>query len=209
MELVVYHKIRKYHFWAVGVITLIMLVTSYISYQLLEQQKFDIHNVHLASSQRVLCQQMALYADQIRYHPKYNVSFSRDKLKSTAIEFLNNHKLLTSVKYNPYVSQEAYEIYAANKGQLDKQLIAFAENGLKLSDTNDTSHWQYTHSDIDQLLSGLERLVLQFERDASTRVTKAVEKELTLLFSGLSVLLLVYLFLLRPVKKYIVPPKKA
>lgn len=167
---------RKYR---LAIISIALLVTfSFLLLQaVLTTMADDASLINTAGKQRMLSQRVALYTEmmarELQEHDTVKV-----ELTKAILDLEQNHFALLkgdTPEQNNRLSAVTWQLYFSGMPSLHQQILDYigaAKNVIKVD--SDSYQGQFSHQEIDQLLSQLDNMVSTFEQEAETKLSRIV-----------------------------------
>ena len=185
--------LRSVFFIALTVMITVTTLSSVIAIKLIFEQEHDARNINISGMQRMLSQKIALHAEQIQGDDARQAEYARKRMFASAIRFLENHKLLTSLDSNPNLPDKIAQQYFAEQHNLDVLFRKFGNDALSYSNAADfQQNWEYNSQDIEQILLKLDFLVSLYEEAANENIGFIFFIELVIWLINLIIILSAY-----------------
>jgi len=174
------------------IVSLFIILSNYISTQMISSNKIYTKILIISSKQRVLSQQLILYG------ANYNSTHSsKDKLvlEDKIQEMKNEYKYLKTKIYTPKL-QSLYN-------QLDIDLKAYLDNFYKLLQTNDVKYRIQARKQSFKILKELDLVVDEYEKYAHSKLEQLEQYGIYLMLATLFIIVLSVVFVFIPASKII------
>lgn len=207
------NKLRKRYILALGIIAAILIISQGIIQFAIYTQSGDSRVINIAGRQRMLSQKITKYALEIQYNSnKINRVELANKLQETIDLWEKSHTGLqfgaSELALPVNKSEVARYMFAEIEGNFEiildsgKQLVRLVKNGE--SDRN--SYGVFLNRILENeptFLAGMDKIVFQFDLEASQRVAFVRIVEIVLFLFAILVLTLEALFIFLPAEKQI------
>lgn len=196
---------------ALTLIAALVSTSFWLIKEVLITQKMDSSIINKAGYQRMLSQKISLYA---LYHQKALESNRMDpviiqELYEAAKAMQENHQYLTAEKFKLSMTEALKVFYFGSDFNVDKNVKLYTQSALQLSKIKQASELKELDLEIfdtffvQQLLFKLNRIVAQYEYEASERVSTLSQLELFIWLASLFALMVEMLVIFRPMERII------
>jgi hypothetical protein len=202
---------RRYLF-ALGVLALVAIVSDYVLQKKINAEQSRAAVVNISGQQRLLSQRLTFFAMRlINTHSPADRSEWRRELASTtqfmesSIEGLLHGDPAMNLPGHP--SPEIRALYFSPPHSLYERMQKFLAAAKALSQAperelkSDNSHLQYLSSVSAELLSSLNEVVQQHQKESEAGIAQLQKLERTVLVITIFVLLMMAFFIFRPMVK--------
>jgi hypothetical protein len=202
---------RRYLF-ALGVLALVAIVSDYVLQKKINAEQSRAAVVNVSGQQRLLSQRLTFNSMQLvdSHSPAEREGWRRELAKTiqfmeASIEGLLHGDPAMNLPGHP--SPEVRALYFSPPHSLYERMQKFLAAAKALSQvpenelTPDNSHWQYLSSTSAELLYSLNEMVQQHQEESEAGIAQLQKLERTVLVITIFVLLMMAVFIFRPMVK--------
>ena len=179
----------KKYILALTIIALLSVLAYFNLNHLINKQSNDGEIINTSGKQRMLSQQIALYA----------IYFKTKKLNRNVKMMEDAHKFLTSLP----MSNELKKIYFEKPVELDLQVKEYIKHSKKFYENRNGKSLTYILKNSQPLLISLDHAVDLYQLESESKVIELKDIELYLMLLTLFILCLEAFFIFRPANKRI------
>ena len=178
---------RKKYLLALSFIAMLSILAFFNLSNIIHAQANDGRVINISGKQRMLSQQIALYA----------TTRELTKLQNATDEMRNAHKELLSLG----MSQEVKRLYFEPPVNVDKRVKEYLQNANLIISQKDSEEkaLAYILSNSKTLVSSLDKIVSCYQKEAEHKIDNLHTNEMYILFLTLLTLILEALFIFRPI----------
>ena len=178
---------KKKYIFALSFIALLSIMAFFNLSQIIHAQANDGSVINVSGKQRMLSQQLALYA----------TTTELGKLKKAADEMQVAHQKLISLP----MSKGVKDLYYNAPTDIDKKVNMYIKNAYKIimqkQDKDEALHYILNHSKA--LVSNLDKVVFVYQKEAEQKIDRLHKNEMYILLLTLLTLVLEATFIFRPI----------